>query len=1155
MAVYNLPPLKRQDQREATLAGAWVPPPAGLNGLAADLAIERIQLRPDELKSVPDAWAQVQLSVQAFFQPGHEASDIVHAQWRGLLALIGLQPLHAEDYSLRVDWFDLPPPTAATPNFQRMLRALLPTALQPATSDETASIGIVQFIAAGGDEIPVAMLSPDMLVAPGRQAGTVRSGLPWMSKGLGDPVEAASAMRPESWDILTLYLDQLAPAIQGGGDAVALRQKIEEFANECRTRRSGAATTAKSVPGFKAREFSRLAETWETTKRDGESDCLLRLADRAGQPLTGVILADPALISTLGRAANAIKVWSACSLADAQDEKTFRRIREEAAKKGFAILRPDDLFTSVLVRLQGDVSIAGHPKALQDALAPIAPIALLLSTPLGVEATRSGDSCEVALELALKDGGTHTVRKDFDRATTIERPAPDDLALWPNFSAPQWPWNFLRYQYNKNKEDLRPRFALSTELLAFDIESGPSLATKAQRVQEWASNDSAPVDDRILGGDVGDFQTADKKLLFQRVRFTSTSSTRETGDARGLVGEQQCVAHGIDAIFFSLPVEKQTVAAGCILPQFVERGSQNEAAAVAIDFGTSNTIAYSRRDPQPAQRVSFESRVLFPITMARKTEEIAGAYTDFFPLWAYDTPMPTVLKKREYRGPQSRDLSKLLTDIAALELANTDGEKAKPILTVSHLIFFTPKIDLISSALIELINKGALRFEIKWESGADAKAIVKFYLRQLMIMIAAELVAQGGEASRIGWRMSYPRAFTTRQVQAFTGIAGELAQELFIAAGGEAGGPAVALRTEGEAAAAYFMHDEDQARKGLSPVVLMLDIGGGTTDIAIRYDEALVWQGSAKLAAADFFRDYLANNVEVVQDIAADAVQSFERGRGDAGERGLRIRQLVDLLVAKPGFEQSFAAAYSLHCEEKPWLGLGQTATATLGGLMHYCGMVLRRLSADGVIPAGQLDMLTVFLGGRGSTFFRRLAGDADRGSLASICSLAAPDAGGAQIDPRFSELPKQEVARGLLILDPNRGGAGAPGETLPLGLGVKIKGAKGSRKLDPDEPVESLPAGGAVEELDMAEFTKFLARLKDATGLAIDASAPQARTAIEMVARNRLAVDLRAIQPSEDPAHDLASLEPPFITALRGLVRLMASAPADRTALAVREK
>jgi hypothetical protein len=1145
MAVYNLPPLKREHQLDATMAGQWVTPPAGLNGLAADLAIERPKLRPDEIKSIPDAWAQVQLSVQAFLQPGHEASEMVQKQWRGLLALIALQPLHSEDYSLRVDGFELPQPGESTPPFQRMLRALLPTALKPEDPHQPASIGVIQFVPAGGEEVPVAMVSPEMLVAPGRQAGTVRSGLPWMARGLGDPIDSASAMRPAAWDILTQYLDQLANAVQGGGDAVALRQKLEEFANACRARKSGAETAPKSLARFNVPQFPLLARTWDATQRDGESDCLLRLAGRAGQPLAGIILADPALTETLGRSANAIKVWGSCSLADVQEDKTLRRVQGEAAQKGFAILRPEDLFTSTLVRLQGDVSIAGHPKALQNALAPIAPVALLLGAPLGLEASRSGDTYEVALEVGLQSGAKHVVRKDFDQSTTVERPAPLDLALWPNFRAEKWPWNFLRFQYTRNKDELRPRFALSTELLSSDIEAGDGSSARAQRVQEWASGDPAPVDDRLLRGDVWPDKKNENPPLFQRVRFANTATARDSG----AVGEQQCVAHGIDAIFFSLPAEKQTVAAGCILPQFGERGSQKEAITVAIDFGTSNTIAYFRRDGQPAQRVSFESRVLFPVTMARNVEEIAPTYADFFPLGAVDTPMPTVLKKREYRGQQSGELSALLGDIADLEKANL-------ILTLSHLIFFTPKIDReLSSVLIDYINKGMLRFEIKWESGADAKAIVKFYLRQLMIMIAAELVAQGGSAARIGWRMSYPRAFTTRQVRAFTGLVGELANDLFSASGGEASAPPVALRTEGEAAAAYFMQDKDQARKGLSPIVLMLDIGGGTTDIAIRCDQTLVWQGSARLAAADFFRDYLANNPEVVSDIDRDAVQSFEQGRGDAGERGFRIRQLVDLLIAKPGFEQSFAAAYSLHGEEEPWVGLGQTATVALGGLMHYCGLVLRRLSDDGVIPAGQLDMLTVFLGGRGSTFFRRLAGGGDRGSLTSICSLAAPAAGMAQIDPRFSELPKQEVARGLLILDPDRPGAARPAETLPLGLGVKVREADDSRILRPDEFIERLPAGGTVEELDMGEFAQFLARLADAAGFSVDISAPKARTATEMVARNRLAVDLRAIQPGEDPSQVLASLEPPFISALRGLVALMASSPDERSVLGIREK
>jgi hypothetical protein len=561
----------------------------------------------------------------------------------------------------------------------------------------------------------------------------------------------------------------------------------------------------------------------------------------------------------------------------------------------------------------------------------------------------------------------------------------------------------------------------------------------------------------------------------------------------------------------------------------------------------------------------FRNRVVFPIEQQDESL-LASTYADFFPLQEHDTPLPTVMKERDFEGNLS---PRLLSYIETPSTQNrVEGGRDRSILGVTHMLFFMPWLGrtVNPELLVAQIRSGRLKFDLKWQEGSEASFIISCYLRQLMIMIAAELWDVGVKPDRIAWRFSYPQAFGTLHAANFRGVVRRLAERMRVELGAE-GETTPRLRTEGEAAASYFTDDPTQKLKGPGALLLMLDIGGGTTEMAIRSSKRLIWRGSVRLAGSNFFRQYLVNNIDVLQTIDPELVAQFQARAASAGDRELQLPQLVDLLVAKPSFSAGFESQYLFHATEPVWRGLRQSAAVALGGMMHYLGLVLKDLIDADLIPASQLADLSVALGGRGSTIFRQFdAPEGERSHLAGLCRLAAI-AGGATGDvnirpPLFSESPKEEVARGLLI---DRAGAdeapGPPDRRLPLGLAVTVTGKGKEWTLAANAGVEALLQSDGISNIAVAEFETFIKRLRDEAGLAIDIDSKGAAHTIRNIVRGDLGsalVDAHLASKHSEWKQDADSqvIEPPFITALRSLVTMMSAPIGKRDAtLGVRQK
>lgn len=1180
---YNLPPLDEGHMPEAGKPGVWLPV-EHLEKLADALAIGESEAERGDIKSIPDPWAQMLVFDRALFDANHPLHTTVLAQWRALIATLALQPEYEAAYSLTVVPLDLTPPkapggkTASAEQvstqtlFARTLLGLEPKRVlaselswkQPAALmfQQKSGTGAFDY----GAALPLGFLTPTALVAAGRGSEQVHcKDVPWLRDGLTDPSNADLSDR--HFRILADYVRNLATALNAtkkklepkikAGLTKALADFYEAIKHKAAEQNRGLVERPVELTEASAFHREMLGKSLafdEGKSEPREADAALMLTGPMRTLFTGAILVDPDLAETLGKRPESITVWGRHSLADALRPATFDLIREQAEAAGWLVLRPEDLFTDALVTLDGQTINEAHPKDFQSALLPLSPLALMLlpDQQIAQNLTLSGGSgrAVVRFKVRLQGGKAHEIRRELPRAESNETlQVPDDLAFWPNFRTPSWHWTFLHFSGNVNYY-MRPRFAVTADFITRQIQgSALDASDRARRMRLWADSSTLAIDDLFGNPPPGSELEAKRlstvkgpqdEILMERIGFYATDT----------VSELHHLPLGADAIFFARKRPDGDLApAGMALVRFQDAKSSALEAKVAIDFGTTNTVVYTDRGGK-RERLSFEDRIVFPFgvraNQAKRREDLVGQYLGFFPLQKHETPFPTVAKLREFRPGLPPDLQSKVREGLMHQHGFADN------------VFFIPNFDgfvsrqaslgLGNNIFREWTEKGVLKFRLKWGSTQSERALAKHFLRQIIMMSAAELADEGIDPQSIDWRLSYPQAFSPKARRELEGELRGAWSELFGPPGDTAatGKPPFLRKTEGAAAAHVFV------QKGSDKLMLMLDIGGGTTDIALWRDAKPFWRNSFRVAGGDFFTAYLANNPDVLRKIDMGEV-SDGLTAGDLSDDGRK--DFVELYVNKPAFAKRFADNFGLLASEPVGLGLQHIAFVALGGLMYYVGMVIGRLAADpeSGLKRGDLDRITVAFAGRGSTLFRQfhIAGGSED-ELTQLVRLAIVAAG---FDPaevaitfRFSgpQEAKHEVAQGLLI---DR--FEVPGVTesrlAVVGETVQVVQSGADVSVEADAPLTALQNTSEVDRLELAQISQFLIELRKLTGLHVDIQSRGGLAAMQAKVRQQLSDALGELDPEAFFDIDSQPFEPPFITALRELVVLMAKPLAER--------
>lgn len=1057
-AVWLLTPLKQggHNFKEAAESGRWVPIGGTLGELGKALEVDE-QAQVDVVRSTPDPWSQARSFADAVLNP----STLLHKkleQWRGLIALFALSANYENAYRLEM----IPVPLGQrSSRFAEVMKHLLPQASLPAPAD-VISHGwdrpvIIRLFEIDSQRRKVGkghdlgLLNPASLVALGRDADRLElPAVPWMKRGITDPLSLTGTeqLPPAPLHMLATYLDGLEQKLdhlcggRGTADEQALlgnlRKQIQQYSVDCRTALGGEAGLPDLESGdLAAEELPELYKLLATPIKakppaPGSSQCIIRLRDDTGErpPFKGFVLLDPALASHQ-RPANSIRFWGLRMLQQAIDSTPaeLAALRSEIAEAGFLLIEPKDIFTDVLVQLdepEHKGRISAHKNGLAECLLPLSPLALLIRKPEELADSVSINSEGRVTLKVMVDGQPYQLARRYSEAPKggegrLMREADwglGDFAIWPNFRSDIWKHYFARIDYaSATTNRLRGRFAMSGRLLADLLREVQSGEDRAKLSEHWS--DCSPIDNQ------GSSSTLDRIPEFSGRSCSKHCFSRLRGsNSGGRVSEVQTSTHAFEAAFFTIAPggDQHPVPAGLSLLILPERNNPNDQTGqVAIDFGTTNTVA-CLNDTNP---VLLKSRVVHPISGAQelvgaRAFELTQKFRDFMPCDERELPSPSVVIGRQL-------------DTAGRELLESDRD-LNDVLMIRHLVYFQPDFaedGTIAAVPIQewssLLN--SIKYNLKWSRSPEMRDISRRYLRQLMLMIACEWVDQNGHPSNLRWNFSRPKDMGDN-----SDFMAELESALSGAVTNADPKWIQPIIFEGDAAAAYILDEKIKGAGTRGAINIILDIGGGTTDIAVWDNSSEPQQllsTSMRLAGGDFFTSHIIANPEILDDFGLRAwsgviSQLNQQPNGDLRDN---LRYIGELLFSGKTLDNAIEREWSRVSGTDNVRVLKETAFVFLGGLAWFVGRHLRNLINEGKISQDALGDIAVAFCGRGSGLFARLHGKDPRAqtAISKIMLLMAVAAG--ETRPKFpqvqvSPVPKIEVAAGMIIANGRRSSA-----------------------------------------------------------------------------------------------------------------------------------
>ena len=1135
-AVHNLPkfkdnaPFPRPDRPRE-----WVEQQGSLKRLGLSLLVDDEPFAdPDEpIRAIPDPWAQARTFAEALVDEEHSMHAYFLAQWRGLLGLIGLRRLCAADYTLDTRAVSL----EGNHIFNRVLSRLSPRIALGNNFDLWTRPAIVYATPAGGRQMPLAMMNPACLVSPGRLASQISlPNIPWARKGLRDPLElTGDESLPAAYLVaLGAYVENLRSKLgqlpaSAAGDAI--RQRLQEFDDEIDAVLGVSALSAKVGQGFNPDLEPAYQSLWSTVELEkvdnpaATSECRLALKPGGGRGgLKGVILVDESLGKTGGKSGRDILVWGTRTLSELLASKPkFDDVAREAAEHGYLLITADDLFTPRAVRLGRKPKIPGHPLALKDIIIPIRPLVLLLdgTMPGMIDADSDSNRCSVTLKLKLEhDGGNvpHSLTRHYrDEATDSKALLVTDAfwalvnaTVWPDFKTPAWTNYFARFYYPTDNSQVRPKRALSRQI----IEAALALTTDHGEAVLTLSRINSG-----LGPDPGESWFQQSEVVAGVTRDVIQASDR-----------------GFEAIFYSdFDEDRGEAEAGCIWLDVKAAETRPYETEVAVDFGTTNTVACFK-DRKP---IELQQRLLHPISfdegssIQNQRETYRWQFVDFMPPDRRELPTPTVAITREGKTHETK------------------------ISIFRNVIYFSPAATVLRyGAEFEGEKYRAFfsrsMFNLKWSDDEAHRQAASDFLEQLMMMIAAEAVAKGSDPRRLKWRFSLPDSMPDKSRRAFQGHLDILSRT--ISPEGHLDG----LYSEGMAAAKYMLAGNSGANVTPGTIDVIMDIGGGTTDVTIWSHDDPLWRGSFRVAGQAFFTQTIVQNPAILQMIGLTEWASLFEPPEDSvripGYQGIAphdVVHLAEVLFSGRALTKAMDENWSLKLNLKAGETLRTAALVFIGGIAYYLGTVVRQLIADEVISSEKLANPTFSLCGRGAGIFARIHGrlapngDSDVTRALALFSHAARAEGTPR--PRLFLEPesKLEVVRGMVTdyanIDAHVETKKEPASAhLPAGISLQFQGGD---ELDQSQSIRDEREAKKVASVDISAIEDMLDKLESETSIEVNIRKADTEGAHAMI-RNEVRAHVDRAQEEGMMALD----EPPFITALRALVGEIAKSETDAT-------
>lgn len=987
-----LPPLSTAALPSPESPGAWIPESdySWLGTLAQCLAQQPDGQTDEDLLSIPDVWAQATLFESALLDRNHPLHRRSVREWRGLISLLALSAQRGLD--LRSRLADLGRmdggPTAST------LFASVAHRLRP-TSSLSAEQGWSQIGFLTLDGKLLAMIVPHILVCPARgHEAALSAAVDWRDPSNGrldDPLRVANLM-PEELALIARYAKALGQGLRPLAGAGApdrhlsqLLARIDEFRDEL-TRKAGQPLADADVEPaslqfeLPAPLYSRL-NTFERLRPRQRYDAAILARPEFRDALNGVVLLDERLPDLLRVGRSALRVWEADTLETAlRHPANRRRVEEGTAAGGFLAIGIDSLFAPALCRLS-EGAIQTHGAAESFAL-PLTPLALLLLPPAElrerVTIRAEGDGYRVMLRVEVQDdrGNARTCQLSRLYPKAHRASSPASLSVWPNFQSENWDYYYMFYGVNP-EESLTPTFTVTRSDLLAALAPGKPTAERIANAARLSQRLEALILDGKRRRMIDERKNSQRGMVLMREQPEAILCTVSAVDAAGLRGPH--------------PV-------GLVLAAEAEPVSPRRPSSwrIGVDFGTTNTCIYQRRDGGLPEKVVFRNRCISPFRDHDKAVEAQQAHAlEFLPMTDRPVPFQSVLQDRS-------------------NLPN-EGMPRWPLWT--ERIYYVRDLQAALGHLRDRNAGAALSFDLKWSEIPEDRRRRQHFLSQAALEAMAEAAAQGMRPADIEWAFSYPEAFKGEQLADYNRIVPDALREALSSQ--SAADPRVAEPSPESVCAALYFHGHDVALTG---TVVTFDVGGGTTDISLWQARRLIWRASVRVAGRNVVIGYLARQrgyINALTRQSHELRESFHQFLDTVQETN-RVFNATEIFVNS----QTFTAAF-----EKERTAIGGTPEAkglhgivefAMAGLLYYVGLSFGAMVRSEVCDA-DLGPMQVCYGGRGSLMMRELVGKSVADRMAALFNTAARLDGSVDAKEQtlifsYSKDPKEEVAYGLLI-------------------------------------------------------------------------------------------------------------------------------------------
>jgi hypothetical protein len=434
---------------------------------------------------------------------------------------------------------------------------------------------------------------------------------------------------------------------------------------------------------------------------------------------------------------------------------------------------------------------------------------------------------------------------------------------------------------------------------------------------------------------------------------------------------------------------------------------------VGIDFGTSNTNVSKRQGSNPVEGWAAD----FPSHLRTLTADPAGRRDDllqafFVPNRRVEFPAPTLL---DIRSPNP-GAGRAVLDYFALF---PDGYTWAP----------------------------RIRTDIKWD--AEGSRVTEFFLESVLLLILMEVTRN--RVKSVDLRCTYPKAFSAGEVEVLKGEWERTLQALTTPGNPAAAVGAVPNQTvsvsepshhsEGRMAGTYFSSDsaiEDARQRAKTSRAVCVDVGGGTTDLALLYDGDIVYDSSIRMAGRDI-AEYIALRPRLREALFTDEAQAaLKDAQTDRKLFGARLNGVLRRETDRIPDQLNRQAA------NPDVVRLRQLIALKFGALAFHVGTVLGAAEKHGVAPGLAQKLkeggISVHWGGNGGQLatwidFGRyrpdgLAAKILNGLLYYALSDAEAVPNGSMLLQAQSPSPKGEAVKGVAVYEgvgETTGGGGVP--------------------------------------------------------------------------------------------------------------------------------